>query len=90
MQSQNTEIYEFGRFRLDVGERRLALRDGSSCRYLPEKAFLTLVHLVRNSGTLVKKDQILTAVWHDAIVEENNLGKAVHAIRHVSYLSGAS
>ncbi|MEP7213037.1 MAG: winged helix-turn-helix domain-containing protein [Acidobacteriota bacterium] len=83
MQRENLEIYEFGRFRLDVGERRLARRDGSVSGSLPEKAFLTLVHLVRNSGMLVTKDELLTAVWPDAIVEENNLGKAVHAIRHV-------
>jgi DNA-binding winged helix-turn-helix (wHTH) protein/Tfp pilus assembly protein PilF len=83
MQRENVEIYEFGRFRLDVGERRLALRDGTTSASLPEKAFLTLVHLVRNNGMLVTKDELLTAVWPDAVVEENNLGKAVHAIRHV-------
>jgi len=77
------EIYEFGRFRLDVGERRIAFVDGSAAGSLPEKAFLTLVHLVRNSGMLVKKDELLAVVWPDAVVEENNLGKAVHAIRHL-------
>lgn len=83
MHRESTEIYEFGRFRLDVGERRLALQDGSTSGSLPEKAYLTLLHLIRNSGMLVTKDELLAAVWPDAVVEENNLGKAVHAIRHV-------
>lgn len=82
MSRERMEVYEFGRFRLDVGERRLVPRDGPAHGSLPEKAFLTLVHLVRNSGTLVLKDELLAAVWPDAVVEENNLGKAVHAIRH--------
>src|SRR4051812_36983919 len=75
------EIYDLGRYRLDVGERKLVLRGGDPSGSLPEKAFLTLVHLVRNSGKLVMKDELLRAVWPDAVVEENNLGKAVHAIR---------
>jgi DNA-binding winged helix-turn-helix (wHTH) protein len=83
MSRGQTEIYEFGRFRLDVGERRIGFVDGSAVGSLPEKAFLTLVHLVRNSGTLVKKDELLATVWPDAVVEENNLGKAIHAIRHL-------
>jgi DNA-binding winged helix-turn-helix (wHTH) protein len=48
---------------------------------LPEKAFQTLVHLVRHGGTLLTKEELLLAVWSDTIVEENNLGKAIHAIR---------
>lgn len=75
------ELYEFGDFRLDVGERRLERLDGSTNGSLPEKAFQTLVHLVRFSGRLIEKDELLSAVWPDTIVEENNLGKAIHAIR---------
>lgn len=76
------EVYEFGRFRLDVGEHKLERCDSSAvCNPLPDKAFRTLVHLVRNKGTLVTKGELLETVWPDTIVEENNLGKAVHAIR---------
>lgn len=81
MSKERDEVYEFGDFRLDVGERKLQRLDGSSPGSLPEKAFQTLVHLVRHSGTLVEKGELLTTVWPDAVVEENNLGKAVHAIR---------
>ena len=75
------ESFEFGDFHLDVGERKLVRRDGRTNDALPEKAFQTLVHLVRHGGTLLTKEELLLAVWPDTIVEENNLGKAVHAIR---------
>lgn len=56
-------------------------RDGAANGALPEKAFQTLVHLVRHGGRLLTKEELLAAVWPDTIVEENNLGKAIHAIR---------
>jgi DNA-binding winged helix-turn-helix (wHTH) protein len=77
------EIYEFGTFRLDVGERKLTGREGAVAGPLPEKAFQTLVHLVRNRGRLVTDDALLTAVWPGTVVERNNLGKAVHVVRRV-------
>lgn len=75
------ESFEFGDFLLDVGEHKLVRRDGVTNGALPEKAFQTLVHLVRHSGTLLTKEELLLAVWSGTIVEENNLGKAIHAIR---------
>ena len=75
------EIYEFGGFRLDVDEHRLERIDGRTNGFLPEKAFRTLLELVRNAGTLLTKDHLLSAVWADAVVEQNNLGKAIHSIR---------
>jgi DNA-binding winged helix-turn-helix (wHTH) protein/Tfp pilus assembly protein PilF len=74
-------VYEFGEFQLDVGERRLERREGRGRVVLPEKAFQTLVHLVRNSGALVTKDAILSTVWPGAFVEDGNIGKVIHAIR---------
>ena len=81
MWRETKELYEFGDFRLDVGERKLWRLNGDSNGSLPEKAFQTLVYLVRKSGTLVGKEELLSAIWPDTIVEENNLGKAIHAIR---------
>src|SRR4051812_21715464 len=75
------EIYEFGEFQLNVGERTLERRDGRQRIVLPEKAFQTLVHLVRNRGTLVRREAILAAVWPGVLVEEGNVGKVIHAIR---------
>lgn len=76
-----SESYEFSDFLLDVGERKLVRRDGVMNGALPEKAFQTLVHLVRHGGKLLTKEELLLAVWPDTHVEENNLGKAIHAIR---------
>ena len=76
------EIYGFGPFRLDVSEHRLERDDGGVVAYLPEKAFQTLVVLVRNAGSLVTKEQLLNEVWPDTIVEENNLDKCIYTIRH--------
>ena len=76
-----SESFEFGDFLLDVGERKLVRRNGVMNGALPEKAFQTLVHLVRRGGTLLTKEELLLAVWPDTVVEENNLGKAIHAIR---------
>ncbi len=76
-----SESYEFGNFRLDVGEHKLMRLVGPTKGSIPEKAFQTLVHLVRNCGTLLTKDELLDAVWPDVVVEENNLVKAIYAIR---------
>ncbi len=76
-----SELYAFKNFRLDVRER-LLLRNGVQVQ-LPEKAFETLCVLVRQSGHLVSKDELLAEVWHDAIVEENNLAKHVSLLRRV-------
>ena len=83
MRGERIEIYEFGDFRLDVGEHILTRLAGPTHGSLPEKAFQTLVHLVRNPGSLLTKDELLKAVWRDVIVEENNLVKAIYAIRRL-------
>jgi len=75
------EVYEFGEFQLDVGERSFQRRDGGERIVIPEKAFLTLVHLVRHSGALVTRETILSTVWPDVIVEEGNIGKVIHILR---------
>ena len=72
-------IYEFGPFRLETGERRL-LRDGRPIR-LRGKVFDTLCVLVSRPGRLVEKDDLISAVWPDTVVEENNLAHNINALR---------
>ena len=72
-------VYEFGPFRLETAERRL-LRDGRAVR-LRAKVFDTLCVLVSRSGSLVEKNDLLAAVWPDAVVEENNLAHNINALR---------
>jgi len=80
MPERPDEVYEFGEFRLEVGERTLARRGGARVA-VPEKAFRTLVHLVRNGGALVTRETILSTIWPDALVEEANIGKVIHILR---------
>jgi DNA-binding winged helix-turn-helix (wHTH) protein len=81
MSNVNKELYEFGRFRLDVAERLLS-REGERVP-LSQKAFETLCVLVRRGNHLVRKDELLSEVWPDAIVEENNLDKNISLLREV-------
>src|SRR5687767_10882727 len=82
MSIETKEIYEFGPYRLDVGQHKFERSDGVTNGTLPEKAFQTLVFLVRNQGRLVTKSELFDAIWPDTAVEENNLNKSIHAIRH--------
>jgi DNA-binding winged helix-turn-helix (wHTH) protein/TolB-like protein/Tfp pilus assembly protein PilF len=82
MLQEEKELYEFGDFRLDVSERTLVHSDGQNNGPLPEKAFETLCILVRNGGHLLSKEEMISKVWPDSFVEENNLDKCIHVIRH--------
>src|SRR6266542_109494 len=79
MLSQVQERYEFGPFRLDPAEHTL-LR-GDQVVALTPKAFETLALLVRSSGHLVRKDELIESVWHDTVVEESNLNVIIHTLR---------
>ena len=71
--------YAFGPYLLDVDERRL-VRENEEIR-LRGKLFDTLRVLVENAGSLVRKDELMRAVWPDSIVEENNLDHCVSQLR---------
>ena len=71
--------YRFGPFQLDVRERRLSR--GTDVIPLRLKVFDTLCVLVENAGRLVTKDELLTAVWPDTTVEENNLNHNISVLR---------
>lgn len=82
------DIYEFGPFRLDPLERRL-LHKGQPITLTP-KAFETLVVLVERSGHVVGKDELMSAVWPDAHVEESNLTQNIFTLRKVLDAHGDS
>jgi len=71
--------YVFGPYLLDVDERRL-IREKEEIR-LRGKPFDTLCVLVENAGRLVRKDELMQAVWPDSIVEENSLDRCVSQLR---------
>jgi len=79
MLASGKHLYDFGPFRLDLGERML-LRDGAYVSLTP-KAFETLVVLIERHGRIVEKDELLRQIWPDTFVEEGTLVKNVSMLR---------
>lgn len=76
---ERLRLYEFGPFRLDPTERTL-LRGDETVPLTP-KAFDTLYLLVRNSGHVLKKDEMIRALWPDTFVEEGSLSNNIFLLR---------
>ena len=81
MSSSLRRFYEFGPFRLDTSAP-LLWRDGEPVDLTP-KALETLVVLVQRAGQLVRRADLIEAVWPDTVVEENNLSVNVSLLRKV-------
>ncbi len=79
MEGQTNSFYEFGSFRIDRRER-LLLHDGEPVSLSP-KVYDTLLELVRHSGHVVEKEELMRAVWPDTFVEEANLTVNISALR---------
>lgn len=77
---QTREIYHFDRFRLDAAERRLWFADETIS--LKPKQFDLLFYFARNAGRVMKKSELLDAVWADAFVEETTLARNVSWLRN--------
>jgi DNA-binding winged helix-turn-helix (wHTH) protein/Tol biopolymer transport system component len=71
--------YLFGAFRLDVVS--LQLWRGNEVVALTPKAFDTLMVLIRNRPRLVRKDELISAVWGNSFVSEDSLTQNVTALR---------
>jgi len=63
----------FGRFLL-LRHRRELLADGRPVK-LGGRAFDVLMALIEARGAVVSKDTLMSRVWPDQIVEENNLSE---------------
>jgi DNA-binding winged helix-turn-helix (wHTH) protein/Tfp pilus assembly protein PilF len=72
-------IYGFGPFQIDL-DRYLLMRDGKLVPLSP-KVFETLIFLIENRGSVVKKDDIMSRVWPDTYVEESNLAQNIFLLR---------
>jgi Tol biopolymer transport system component/DNA-binding winged helix-turn-helix (wHTH) protein len=64
-------LYKFDSFVVDVNERVL-FRDGRMVPLTP-KVFETLLLLVKNQGSIVTKETMLSTLWPDVFVEESNV-----------------
>ena len=76
------DSYEFGEFRADASKRLLINGDDESVPLTP-KVFDLLLYLVRHNGKLIEKDELMSAIWADTIVEENNLSQNISILRRV-------
>jgi DNA-binding winged helix-turn-helix (wHTH) protein/TolB-like protein len=79
MGQKTKHFYEFGAYRLDL-MNRLLLRD-SEVVPLPPKSFDILLALVKESGQVLQKDELMQRVWPDTFVEEANLSNHVFTLR---------
>lgn len=87
----SASLIEFGKFRLDFTEHLLYGEDGEVVPLKP-KVVETLELLVQESGRLISKDELMTRLWPDTVVEESNLTQNVYLLRKVlgSDLNGRS
>src|SRR5437763_13074500 len=73
------EAVEFGRFRVLLRQRQL-LADGVPVE-LGTRAFDLLLALLEADGLLVSKDELVSMVWPDVVVSEENLKVQVSPLR---------
>ena len=78
----NSSVFQFLGYRLDAWQRRLQGPDGDPVTLRP-KEFDVLLELVRRAGNPVAKDELMSLVWPDAVVEENNLNQVISRLRQI-------
>ena len=79
-------IYEFGKFVLDP-EGKALFANGQAI-HLPAKEFDTLLLLVEHNGRAMSKEEMMSAIWQDAFVEESNLAKQISRLRKILNSNG--
>ena len=73
--------FSFGDFEL-VPQRRLLARYGKPVK-IGSRALDLLVVLVENAGNVITKDDLISRVWGDVIVEDTNLRVHISVLRRV-------
>ncbi|QQS41643.1 MAG: tetratricopeptide repeat protein [Acidobacteriota bacterium] len=79
-------VYVFGKYALNPDEKTLF--SGGVPVHLPQKEFETLLYLVEHNGRALSKEQMISAIWQDAFVEEGNLAKQISRLRKMFGESG--
>src|SRR5688500_460651 len=77
----NEIIYEFGGFVLDPRERVLLF--GGQPVHLRAKEFETLLLFLENNGRAMSKEEMISALWQGAFVEEGTLVKQISRLRKI-------
>jgi DNA-binding winged helix-turn-helix (wHTH) protein len=81
MNDHTQVFYEFSGFQLDP-KQRILLRNGQPVTLAP-KGMDTLLLLVKNSGRILEKDELMKALWPESFVEESNLAQNIFVLRKV-------
>ncbi len=76
------QIFEFADIRVDPGKRTVSRSDGEVFQ-MPSKVFDTLLYLIEHRDAVVTKSELMSAIWPDTAVEENNLNKAISTLRRL-------
>ena len=74
-------VYTLGPFEID-GRARQLRRNGERV-VLSDRYLSVLLHLAAHAGTVVSKDDLVTAGWADTAVSDNSLEQAISALRRV-------
>jgi Tol biopolymer transport system component/DNA-binding winged helix-turn-helix (wHTH) protein len=74
-------VFRFGEF--EVREREYLLFRAGKALPVEPKAYRVLLFLLQNHGRLVKKDEILNAVWDDCSVSDNSLTRSIATLRRL-------
>jgi Tol biopolymer transport system component/DNA-binding winged helix-turn-helix (wHTH) protein len=72
-------VYEFGPFRIDIGEKLLS-RNGTTLPLEPTQ-FQVLAVLVRAAGHLVTREDLTHSVWKETYVDEGSLTVTISMLR---------
>lgn len=86
MESAETP-HRFGRFILDLARGSLTA-DGAEIALRP-KTFAVLLHLVRNPGRMIPKDELMAAVWTNLVVTDDTLVQSIGELRRALGDDGA-
>jgi DNA-binding winged helix-turn-helix (wHTH) protein/tetratricopeptide (TPR) repeat protein len=79
MSATERQLLRFGDFQIQPASRCLTLNEQTVP--LTSKAFDLLLYMARNPGRVLTKEELLSAVWPDSIVEEGNLTQSVFLLR---------
>ena len=74
-------VFKFGEF--EFREQQFLLVNGDRPVPIEPKALQVLLFLLRNPGRLVKKDEIVSAVWDGTSVSDNSLTRSIATLRRL-------
>jgi len=81
MMETKSFVFNFGD--VEVREREFSLKKAGEVLALEPKAFQVLLYLLHNPQRLVSKEELLNAVWGDAVVTDNSLTRIIALLRRV-------